>query len=198
MSETSFGSEASSSTRVVPSAKAAPTLAELDEWANRPSPKRRRFMQGNASEAQARPPAAERTMTIEERRVWTAWMKEEEKKENQRELAALEKVWPRCCECAQPVVRPVAVNICPICHEYVHADCHDLHFGEESAAVQSIPETRGGDALVARSRSRTPTSQRSPSPSPAHLRMMATLIEAGASDLAAAWRARRAAALGVK
>ena len=56
----------------------------------------------------------------------------------------------------------------------------------------------GGDALVARSRSRTPTSQRSPSPSPAHLRMMATLIEAGASDLAAAWRARRAAALGVK
>ena len=55
-----------------------------------------------------------------------------------------------------------------------------------------------GSAMATRSRSRTPTSQRSPSPSPAHLRMMATLIEAGASDLAAAWRARRAAALGVK
>ena len=55
-----------------------------------------------------------------------------------------------------------------------------------------------GSAMATRSRSRTPTNQRSPSPSPAHLRMMATLIEAGASDLAAAWRARRAAALGVK
>ena len=55
-----------------------------------------------------------------------------------------------------------------------------------------------GSAIAIRSRSRTPTSQRSPSPSPARLEMMATLIEAGASDLAAAWRARRAATLGVK
>ena len=55
-----------------------------------------------------------------------------------------------------------------------------------------------GSAMATRSRSRTPTSQRSPPPSPAHLRMMVTLIEAGASNLAAAWRARRAAALGVK
>ena len=44
-----------------------------------------------------------------------------------------------------------------------------------------------GSAMATRSRSRTPTNQRSPSPSPAHLRMMATLIEVGASDLAAAW-----------
>ena len=64
-------------------------LAELDEWAKHLSPKKRRFMQGNASEAQARAPAAERTMTIEERRVWTAWMKEEEEKEKQRELRDL-------------------------------------------------------------------------------------------------------------
>ena len=78
-----------------------------------------------------------------------------------------------------------------------------------------------GSAMATRSRSRTPTSQRSPSPSPAHLRMMATLIEVGTSDLAAAWivadrslrrrffvaseargsvgrEMRRAAALGVK
>ena len=78
-----------------------------------------------------------------------------------------------------------------------------------------------GSAMAIRSRSRTPTSQRSPPPSPAHLRMMATLIEVGASDLAAAWivadrslrrrffvaseargsvgrEMRRAAALGVK
>ena len=41
----------------------------------------------------------------------------------------------------------------------------------------------GGDALVARSRSRTPTSQRSPSPTPSRVEWMATLIEAGASDV---------------
>ena len=40
-----------------------------------------------------------------------------------------------------------------------------------------------GSAMAARSRSRTPTSQRSLSPSPAHLEWMATLIEAGASDV---------------
>ena len=54
--------------KVVPKAKAkaAPTLAELDEWANRPSPQKWRFMlealrimQGNVSEAQSRPPAVE-------------------------------------------------------------------------------------------------------------------------------------------
>ena len=44
VSETS-SSEASSSTRVVPSAKAAPTLAELDEWENRPTEEKRRLMQ---------------------------------------------------------------------------------------------------------------------------------------------------------
>ena len=36
--------EASSSTRVVPSAKAAPTQAQLDEWANRPSAEKRQLM----------------------------------------------------------------------------------------------------------------------------------------------------------
>ena len=35
---------ASSSTRVVPSAKAAPTQAQLDEWANRPSAEKRQLM----------------------------------------------------------------------------------------------------------------------------------------------------------
>ena len=149
--------------RVVPKAKAAPTWADLDEWAKHPSEEKRRLMlealrimQGNASEAQARAPAAERTMTIEERRVWTAWMKEEKKKENQRELAALEKVWPRCCECAQPVVRPLAVNVCPICHEYVHADCHDLHFGEEGDQDQAnrIFTVIGGNRTVSKKSAR--------------------------------------------
>ena len=57
---------ASSSTRVVPKAKAAPTRAELDEWAKRPSVEKRhlmleaqRIMRGDASEAQARPPVVE-------------------------------------------------------------------------------------------------------------------------------------------
>ena len=35
---------ASSSTRVVPSAKAAPTQAQLDEWANRPSAEKLHLM----------------------------------------------------------------------------------------------------------------------------------------------------------
>jgi len=40
---------ASSSTRVVPKAKAAPTPAQLDEWENRPSEQKRRLMLGARS-----------------------------------------------------------------------------------------------------------------------------------------------------
>ena len=46
---------ASSSVRVVPKAKAAPTQAELDDWAKRPFEEKRRLM----LEAQARPPVVE-------------------------------------------------------------------------------------------------------------------------------------------
>ena len=96
MSETSSGSEASSSTRVVPSAKAAATLD--DEWANRLSPKKRRLMlkavrimQGNLRKHKHGPLQwmDEAELTTEERGVWTAWMKEEEEKEKQRELRDL-------------------------------------------------------------------------------------------------------------
>ena len=89
---------ASSSTRVVPSAKAAATL---DEWANRLSPKKRRLMlkavrimQGNARKHKHGPLQwmDEAELTTEERGVWTAWMKEEEEKEKQRELA-LDRRW---------------------------------------------------------------------------------------------------------
>ena len=53
--------------------------------------------------------------------------------------------------------------------------------------MKTVDGNGKGSSMATRSRSRTPTSQRSPSPSPAHLGMMATLIESGASDVAAAW-----------